>query len=247
MSYFCKKIFPMAYILNLESSTEVCSVSLAKNGNMIDHIENSEGLNHAKLLSVFANELMEKNKLKFKDLSAIAVSKGPGSYTGLRIGVSLAKGLCFGSNIPLIAVSPLQAMSWMVVQKRDKIQLKDMGNILFCPMIDARRMEVYTAIYNTQLEEVKTVSAEIIDENSFSEELKENQLIFFGNGSAKCKEHINSPNAHFIDDIRTSAQFMCFLSYEALKNNDFVDLAYFEPFYLKDFIAGIPKKNILKK
>ncbi len=236
----------MGFILNLESSTEVCSVSLARDGELVDSIENNEGLNHAKLLSVFTNDVMERNQLGFQQLDAIAISKGPGSYTGLRIGVSLAKGICYGSNIPLIAISPLEAMAWHISQTLKEYGIDDIKNLLFCPMIDARRMEVYTALYNNSLEEILQVNAQIIDENSFAEYLKENTVAFFGNGSSKCSEHLSSPNALFIKDIRTSAQFMCSLSYKAFENNDFVDLAYFEPFYLKDFIAGIPKKNILK-
>lgn len=232
----------MSFILNLESSTEVCSVSLAKDGELIDLIENHEGQNHASLLSMFAQDVIQRNQLGFQQLDAVAISKGPGSYTGLRIGVSFAKGICYGNNIPLIAISPLQAMAWHVNQNREKFGIETNKIRLLCPMIDARRMEVYTALYNNQMEEILPVNAHIIDKNSFSGYLKEDGVAFFGNGSVKCTEQISSPNALFITGVQTSAQFMCFLSNKAFENNDFVDLAYFEPFYLKDFIAGVPKK-----
>ncbi|MGQ8337064.1 tRNA (adenosine(37)-N6)-threonylcarbamoyltransferase complex dimerization subunit type 1 TsaB [Sunxiuqinia sp. A32] len=237
----------MALILNLESSTEVCSVSLSDDGSLIDLIENFDGQTHARLLSVFAKDIMDRNKLNFNQLNAIAISKGPGSYTGLRIGVSLAKGLCYANNIPLIAISSLAAMSDHISNNLEKYGLDKSESLLFCPMIDARRMEVYNAIYDKDGDEHKNVSAEIIDENSFRELLTKNKLIFFGNGSEKCKKHINHENAIFVPGIQTSAQFMFTLSHKAFENNDFEDLAYFEPFYLKDFIAGIPKKNILNR
>ncbi len=236
----------MALIINLESSTEVCSVSLSKDGVLIDLIENHEGQSHAKLLSVFTDEIMKRNNLGFQQLDAVSISKGPGSYTGLRIGVSLAKGICYGANVPLIAINPLQAMAWHVAKNLDKYKLANTKDIILCPMIDARRMEVYTTLFNTQLEEIIPVEAQIIDENSFGKYLGENKVAFFGNGSSKCSGKIASPNAIFLEGVQTSAQFMCSLSNKAFENNDFVDLAYFEPFYLKDFIAGIPKKNILK-
>ena len=236
----------MALILNLESSTEICSVALSENGKLLALRESTEGQNHARLLSVFVDEIMKELKLEFKQLSAVAVSRGPGSYTGLRIGVSLAKGLCYAHQIPLIAISPLQAMSSHVIENRDKWQLPNHDEIAFCPMIDARRMEVYTAIFNRKNECVEETNAKIIDNNSFSDLLKEKPMVIFGNGANKCKSEIDHPNAFFIDDIKTSAQFMCLLAQKAFENNNFVDLAYFEPFYLKDFIAGKPRKNILK-
>ena len=236
----------MALILNLESSTEICSVALSEDGKLLALRESNEGQNHARLLSVYADEVMTELKLEFKQLSAVAVSQGPGSYTGLRIGVSLAKGLCYAQQIPLIAISPLQAMSSYVIENKDKWQLPNHDDIMFCPMIDARRMEVYTALLNTNNVFVEETNAKIIDNNSFCDVLKEKPMVIFGNGANKCKSEINHPNAFFIDDIKTSAQFMCLLAQKAFENNNFVDLAYFEPFYLKDFIAGKPRKNILK-
>lgn len=237
----------MPLILNLESSTDICSVSLSENGRLIGLAESDEGQNHARLLSVFADRLMKEAGLPFSQLNAVSVSEGPGSYTGLRIGVSLAKGLCYANQIPLIAVSPLKAMSRFVASGLEKYGLEKTGNLVFCPMIDARRMEVYTALYDEQTREIEPVSAKIIDSQAFGEYLRDHQLVFFGNGSFKCKAEIKHQNAFFIDGIKTSAQFMCSLAHEAYENKQFVDVAYFEPFYLKDFIAGIPKKNILKQ
>ncbi|MCW0483610.1 tRNA (adenosine(37)-N6)-threonylcarbamoyltransferase complex dimerization subunit type 1 TsaB [Prolixibacteraceae bacterium A06] len=236
----------MALILNLESSTEICSVALSRDGEPVDFLESDEGQNHARLLSVFAQELMQRNQLKFDQLDAVAVSSGPGSYTGLRIGVSLAKGICYANQIPLIAISPLQAMSAHVLAQRQALGLPDSHELILCPMIDARRMEVYTARFNERLEELHPVSAEIIDENIFSELEHQIPVVYFGNGAAKCQPVVNRPNTWFVDDIRTSAQFMCSLSHKAFENKVFEDLAYYEPFYLKDFIAGISQKNLLK-
>jgi len=236
----------MSFILNLESSTEICSVALSLDGRLIDLMESQEGQNHGRLLGVYAREIMKKNKLDFKQLAAVAVSKGPGSYTGLRIGVSLAKGLCYARNIPLIAISPLQAMSSSVIQNKNNGKLPDSDELIFCPAIDARRMEIYMALFDARNEEIEGVSAKVIDENSFRDLLEHHPVVFFGNGYLKIKKMLNHPNAFYIADIRTSAQFMCSLSYNAFVNKQFEDLAYFEPFYLKDFVAGIPRKNILK-
>ncbi len=237
----------MTLILNIESSTEVCSVSLSENGNLIDCIESDEGQNHARLLSVFAEELMRRNQLEFRQLKAIAVSKGPGSYTGLRIGVSLAKGICFANQIPLIAISPLQSMTAHVSSNLEKYDIEAVPDLHLCPMIDARRMEVYTALYDKNMQQVEPVSAKIVDSSSFEAYLDKHSVAFFGNGALKCRAQIDHPNAIFINDIKTSAQFMCSLAQKVYENNQFEDVAYFEPFYLKDFIAGLPKKNILRK
>ena len=230
----------MALILNIETSTEVCSVSLAQNGETLFQKESHEGLNHSKLLTVFIQELFEENNFEMSKLDAVAVSKGPGSYTGLRIGVSVAKGLCYGLNIPLIGIGSIESMGVHAAEESDK------GDLLFCPMIDARRMEVYTALYNAKGEEVLPVSAEIIDENSFAEYLKDTQIVFFGNGAEKCKEKIIHENALFDQTQHTSARFMQKLAETKYVNEEFEDLAYFEPFYLKDFVATVPKNKVLK-
>ncbi|WP_299578782.1 tRNA (adenosine(37)-N6)-threonylcarbamoyltransferase complex dimerization subunit type 1 TsaB [uncultured Sunxiuqinia sp.] len=236
----------MTLILNLESSTQVCSVSLSKNGQLVDYIESNEGQNHARLLSVFADQLIQRNKLDFNQLQAVAISKGPGSYTGLRIGVSLAKGICYANQIPLIAISPLQAMSDHVSSNLEKYAIQPHAQLRLCPMIDARRMEVYTAMYDLQNQELESVSAKIVDADTFASQLNQHPIAFFGNGASKCQPVIDHPNAIFINNLETSAQFMCSLAQKAFDNNHFEDVAYFEPFYLKDFIAGIPKKNMLK-
>ena len=234
----------MAFILHLESSTSVCSVALAKEGKRIDLLESNEGQNHARLLGVFARDLLIRNGIAASELDAVAVSEGPGSYTGLRIGVSLAKGLCFANRIPLIAISPLQAMSAQVIERSTELGLEDLAGTLLVPMLDARRMEVYTALFDHTNSPVRPVSSMVIDESSFLMDLSADKLLFFGNGADKCKPVITHPHAHFLPDIRTSAQFMCGLAWKAFQNKRFADLAYFEPFYLKDFIAGVPRKNI---
>jgi tRNA threonylcarbamoyladenosine biosynthesis protein TsaB len=244
LTFAAKQTDKMSIILNLESSTDICSVALSYDGKAADVMENTEGMNHARLMSVYVKEIMQRNNLGFDRLSAIAVSKGPGSYTGLRIGVSLAKGLCYAHHIPLIAVSSLQAMSSYVIENKNQWKLPDSDNLIFCPMIDARRMEVYLALFDCQNYEVEGVRSKIINENSFQDLLSQRPVVFFGNGSEKVRPVIIHSNAFFIPDIKTSAQFMCSLSDKAFENKQFVDLAYFEPFYLKDFIAGVPKKTI---
>ena len=183
-------------------------------------------------------ELLLENNLQSKDIDAVSVSEGPGSYTGLRIGVSVAKGFCYAKNIPLIAVSTLQAMAIMaqefVVDK----------NILFCPMIDARRMEVYSALFDSDATLKRGVVAEVIDDTSYSKELANTKIVFFGDGADKCKAMITDKNALFIPDIYPSAKYMAGLSQKAFDNNDFKDVAYFEPFYLKDFVALTSKKKL---
>ena len=235
----------MAYLLLIESSTSVCSVALAKDGKLVDLQESNEGQNHAKLLAVFVNELLNRQNRTSDQLSAVAISEGPGSYTGLRIGVSLAKGICYANQIPLIPVSPLQSMCEQVISRQAELGLESLEDALLIPMMDARRMEVYTATYDSQNHLINPVSAETIDEQSFSIDLEKQKVVFFGNGADKCQNVIKHPNAVFVPDIRTSAQFMCTLAWKAFQKEQFADLAYFEPFYLKDFIAGKPKKNML--
>ncbi len=233
----------MSLILNIETATEVCSVSFSKNGQVIALKENFEGQSHAKLLTVFIDELLRENQLKIKNFDAIAVSMGPGSYTGLRIGASAAKGLAYAADLPLIAVSTLQSLALSVLQKPNKNIER---NAWICPMIDARRMEVYTAFFDTLNVQKTDISADIIDENSYSDILKNRQVVFCGNGAAKCKDSIKHSNALFLDDIVCSAKYMAPLSDTAYREENFADIAYFEPFYLKNFIATVPKKNIFK-
>ena len=218
------------YILNIETSTKACSVALHKNGELIVSREDvTTNFSHSEKLLKFISELFSDAKLSLSDLDAIAVSKGPGSYTGLRIGVSTAKGLCYGLDIPLISISTLKAMSFGMA-----LEIKA---DLYCPMIDARRMEVYSAFFDINNTEVRKIQADIIDENSYKKEL-EKKVVFFGDGSEKIKEKIKHENAMFISNIHPSAKNMGLLSYQKFNKSLFEDLAYFEPFYLKDFVAG---------
>ncbi|MGQ1908905.1 tRNA (adenosine(37)-N6)-threonylcarbamoyltransferase complex dimerization subunit type 1 TsaB [Marinifilum sp. RC60d5] len=237
----------MALLLNIETSTAVCSVALGKDGKLLALKENKEGMKHASHLTVFIQDILKENELSMTDLDGIAVSMGPGSYTGLRIGVSTAKGLCFGANIPLIAISTLESMTKAVQETKDiSLLIKNPETAYFCPMIDARRMEVYTAFYNSKTEQIKDISADIIDENSFEETLGEREIVFFGDGAAKCKEIIKSESGIFIDNVSTTAVGMIELAEQKFQNMKFEDVAYFEPFYLKDFVATTSKKNIFK-
>lgn len=232
----------MALILNFDTSTEICSVNLAKNGKILFIRESSEEKSHASSLTVFIEQILGEANITVSQLDAVAVSMGPGSYTGLRIGVSTAKGLCYGSNVPFIAISTLQAMA-MQLSNNTKLLKGLSDNIWFCPMIDARRMEVYTAFYDLQNTEQRKISAEILDDESFQSILNERIVLFFGNGSAKFKDVCKHKNAIFIDNIDTSSEGMVNLAEISFEKKKFEDIAYFEPFYLKDFIATIPKKK----
>jgi len=224
-------------ILHIETSTNVCSVALSENGTCIFTKSNADGMNHAALLSVFIAEALEVMKKEGKKLDAVAVSSGPGSYTGLRIGVSTAKGLCYGYDIPLIAVSTLEVLTSQALKSADKLE-----NVLFCPMIDARRMEVYAAFYNEQGEIKREISADIIDTESYAEILANHSVYFFGNGAEKCKTTLTHSNARFIDNLVPLAENMILFAEKAYAQNNFVDVAYFEPFYLKEFQTTTPKK-----
>ncbi|MDX8337701.1 tRNA (adenosine(37)-N6)-threonylcarbamoyltransferase complex dimerization subunit type 1 TsaB [Draconibacterium sp. IB214405] len=237
----------MAIILNIETSTEVCSVSLAENGKTLFLKESDEGLNHSKLLTVFIEELFSENNFDINNIDAVAVSKGPGSYTGLRIGVSVAKGLCYGLGKPLIGIGSIEAMGHYVAKNvGDFYTSADGEELLFCPMIDARRMEVYTALFNEEGNAENEVTAEIIDENSFANSLNKKKVLFFGNGADKCRDKITHENAVFNGPDKTTARFMQNLAEIKYNKSEFEDVAYFEPFYLKDFVATIPKNKVLK-
>ncbi|CAN5463712.1 tRNA (adenosine(37)-N6)-threonylcarbamoyltransferase complex dimerization subunit type 1 TsaB [soil metagenome] len=234
----------MALILNLETATTVCSVSLARDGKLIALKEINGDYSHAENLTVFVEAVCKQASVSLADVDAIAVSKGPGSYTGLRIGVSTAKGLCYSLDKPLIAVDTLQ---YMAIAQKLIVNVTLSGvegpqSSFFCPMIDARRMEVYCALYDSQGNQIKETAAEIIDENSFADLLSKHTIYFFGDGSAKCKETFsNNSNAVFIDDVVPSAKNMITFSEQAYNSKQFEDVAYFEPFYLKDFVAGKKK------
>ncbi len=223
----------MAIILNIETATKNCSVSLAKDGEVLIIKElNNGNYSHAEVLHPFIVEILKEVNLTTDKIDAVAVSKGPGSYTGLRIGVSAAKGLCFAFDKPLISVNTLTSLAHAIVI--------DTGFIV--PMLDARRMEVYSSILNADYTSIREIKAEIIDGNSFSEFLEKDKVYFLGDGAAKCKEVITHVNAIFVDDKFPSAKEMAELSYNKYKKNDIEDVAYFEPFYLKDFVV-IPEKK----
>lgn len=230
----------MANILNIETSTSVCSVALGSDGQIIDHHENYDGQTHATLLSQFIQDALNTVTRKEMKLDAIAISIGPGSYTGLRIGLSQAKGLAFGLGIPLIGINTLQLLTVSAMFR----EFFD-DDVLFVPMIDARRMEVYTAIYKSSLEAKLEPCPMVIDANSFSNYLDKSSLIFMGNGSDKVKNVITHHNAHFIDGIKPVAVDMLALSEKAFRENHFIDVAYSTPLYLKEFQATIPKKKVL--
>jgi len=222
-------------------------VSLCENGRIIALEEKTEEKAHAGTLSVFIKKLMKEQNKHFRDIDAVAVGKGPGSYTGLRIGVSMAKGICFGSGIPLLSVGSLkilfkQAFLKAVENLSDVVKDTD---TLIRPMIDARRMEVYTALFNISGEEIEPANARIIEDNSFINDLDKNRIIFAGTGMDKCRHLIKHPNAFFLESVYPSAIAMADLSEKAFNMGEFEDTAYFEPFYLKDFISTVPRKNLL--
>lgn len=227
-------------ILHIETSTKVCSVALSEDEACIFTISNDEGMNHASLLSTFIQEALDLLKRSNKSLNAVAVSSGPGSYTGLRIGVSTAKGICFGLNIPLISISTLEVLTMAAIKSPDRL----INNAYFIPMIDARRMEVYDAIFDEKQQQIRTITADIIKEDTFSNLLEHNHVYFFGDGSAKCKTLINSEKAHFIDDLHPLAENMIQSAIQKYRDNQFEDVAYFEPFYLKEFQATTPRNKI---
>ena len=227
----------MPCILHIETSTEICSVGISENTKLIHYEEVAKPMSHASMLGVFIKKAMDYLDKAGKKINAVAISCGPGSYTGLRIGTSMAKGLCYGLDIPLIAVSTLKAMTVNLIRE------KQYEDCLFCPMIDARRMEAYTALYNNALKTIKDTSATIVEENTFSDLLATNKIVFFGNGSEKCKSVITHPNAIFIDNIHPTAKNMLNLALEKYNQSQFEDVAYFEPYYLKDFVATTPKNK----
>lgn len=231
----------MAIILNIETSTEVCSVALTSEGQILEHHENYDGQTHATLLSAYVKDALEYVRTRELKLDAVAVSIGPGSYTGLRIGLSEAKGLAFGMEVPLIGVNTLQ----LLVVTAMFHNFFDEDDILYVPMIDARRMEVYTAAYNSALDAVLEPQAMILDENSFADILKDHKVVFMGNGSTKARDVIKHPNAIFLDGVKPVALEMTALAEKAYRESRFFDVAYSTPLYLKEFQATTPKKKVL--
>ena len=228
----------MNYILAIETATKNCSVAIFENSRLLDFIEQGGDYSHAELLAPFTEALLDRNNLRVGELSAIAISSGPGSYTGLRIGLAFAKGLCYGNKIPLIAISTLKSMAFGAFQF-----IKD-PDAYYCSMIDARRMEVYTEVYNSKLEVIHGIEAIIIDENSFVYLLKKFTLYFYGDGASKCKSTITHSNANFSYEGEASARFMGSLIFEKYLQEDFEDLAYYKPNYLKEFVALKSKKLV---
>jgi tRNA threonylcarbamoyladenosine biosynthesis protein TsaB len=233
----------MATLLNIETATSLCSVALVQNSMVIARRETLEEKAHASQLTIFVEEVLFETGISMKDLDAVAIGKGPGSYTGLRIGVSTAKGLCFGAGLPLIAVSTLETLFRQVLISLRSAGTEPSADALFCPMIDARRMEVFTCLYTHHGDLVEPASARIIDAESFKPVLDEKQIWFFGSGMEKCREVLTHPNSRFQSDIHPHADALAGVAEEHFNRQQFVDLAYFEPFYLKDFIATIPKKR----
>jgi len=222
----------LSYILNLETATTNCSVSLSKEGSTLALNEDARnGYSHAEKLHVFIDDVLKEADISRSQIDAIAVSKGPGSYTGLRIGVSAAKGLCFALDKPLISLPTLEVLAHQVV----------IEDGLIIPMLDARRMEVYSAIYDSNYNEIRETQAQILDETSFADYLEKGSVYFIGSGVEKTKTIIKHPNAVFIEDKLPSANEMSVLAFDKYKISDTEDVAYFEPYYLKDFIAIKPK------
>ncbi|MFO8054572.1 MAG: tRNA (adenosine(37)-N6)-threonylcarbamoyltransferase complex dimerization subunit type 1 TsaB [Bacteroidales bacterium] len=226
----------MGKILNIETSTRVCSVCLSDSFRILSSREKPDTIEHAKILHPFIEDVLSGAGLGFTDLDAVAVSEGPGSYTGLRIGVSAAKGICYAHSLPLIAVNTLQSMAMHAIEECDN------PKALYIPMIDARRMEVYMAVFNAKGEMIEPVKAEIIKGSSFQNYADYQTVYYFGDGAEKCREILaGRPMLNFHAGGMPSAIYMNQLSQKKLNDKAFTDAAYFEPFYLKDFIAGKPK------
>ena len=228
----------MSCILNIETSTDVCSVAISDSGQVIFNKEDHSGPNHAVKLGVFVDEALSFLDAHGLPLEAVAVSCGPGSYTGLRIGVSMAKGICYGRGVKLIAVPTLELMAVPVLLGEHP----EDENALIVPMLDARRMEVYAEVFDRALKVVRPIQADVVDADTYKEYLDKGSVYFFGNGAAKCMETINHPNAHLVKDIGPLAKNMAPLAEKRFAEGKFEDVAYFVPFYLKDFVAKMPKK-----
>ena len=227
----------MSCILHIETSTNVCSVAVSEDGQCIFSKEDFNGPNHAVVLGSFVDEALSFADSHAIPVDAVAVSSGPGSYTGLRIGVSMGKGICYGHGIKLLSVPTLKLMCVPILLRE---MIEDAA--LLCPMLDARRMEVYAAIFDRSLREIRPTQADIVDENTYKVLLDRQPIYFFGNGAEKCKEVIRHPNARFLADIHPLAKWMMPLAERKMMNGEYEDVAYFVPYYLKDFVAKMPKK-----
>ena len=227
----------MSCILHIETSTNVCSVAVSEDGKVIFDKADRTGNNHAEALGSFVDEAMSFADSHAIPLDAVAVSSGPGSYTGLRIGVSMAKGVCYALNLPLLSVPTLELLCVPVLLRNEEIE----DEALLCPMIDARRMEVYAALYDRALKPVRGIQADVVDADTYRQWLEDRPVYFFGNGAAKCMDTINHPNAHLIEGIEPVAKWMMPLAERKMLNDIHEDVAYFVPYYLKDFVAKQPK------
>lgn len=230
----------MSCILHIDTSTSVCSVAVSQDGTCLFNKEDHSGPNHSITLGIFIDEALALVDSQGIMLDAVSVSGGPGSYTGLRIGVSMAKGICYGRELKLISVPTLELLCVPVLLNHDEIE----DNALLCPMIDARRMEVYAALFDRALKPIRETLADVVDENTYKQWLDERPVYFFGNGAAKCVEQINHPNARLIEDIEPLAKWMLPLAEKRMIQERFEDVAYYTPFYLKDFVAKEAKKLI---
>ena len=231
----------MSLILNIETATGVCSVALTRNGKLIGLLESSTKNSHSSVLTIFIQDVAKNAGVDLSDLDAVSVSEGPGSYTGLRIGVAAAKGLCYALEKPLMAVNTLAAMA-VGMPNALSLSTKRDDHYLYCPMIDARRMEVFCAIFDENGKEIRETRAEIVNEDSFMEYLSNRKMIFAGDGASKCQSLFEKhPNAVFLSNFQASAKYMIPISEQKYSQKHFEDLAYFEPYYLKDFIAGKPR------
>ena len=225
----------MAFLLAIESSTKNCSVAIFKDSKLVCIKERAfHQYSHGEQLTLFIEEVLKQSKVHIKLIDGIILSKGPGSYTGLRIGTATAKGLCYSLDIPLVSVCTLQAMSFAMSKIEDYM--------FYCPMIDARRMEVFSSVYDRNNNQVREIRADVVDMFTYSNFL-EHKVLFFGDGAFKCKQIIDNNNAYFVDEVIPTAEYMGELGFDKFFNKDFEDIAYFEPYYLKDFVAGDKKKN----
>lgn len=234
----------MSLILCIETGTDICSVGIARDGELVSLRESAEGRDHAKHVGVFVDELLRETGVSPDELDAVAVGMGPGSYTGLRIGVSFAKGLCYGLQIPLVAIGSLDALAEVAIEDNEAgiLDVEAWDDAVLCPMVDARRMEVYTRLYTVAGEPLSDVKAEVVDETTFADVRRDKQLVIFGNGAAKCCEVM--PDATFVE-VAPSARGLARLAERRLQAGQTEDIAYFEPFYLKDFIVIPSKKKLL--
>lgn len=234
----------MSLILCIETGTDICSVAIARDGELLSLRESDQGRDHAKNLAVFVDELLRETNISAGDIDAVAVGMGPGSYTGLRIGVSFAKGLCYGLNIPLLAVGSLDALAQVAIEDYEAgiINVEGWGDAVLCPMVDARRMEVYAQLFDVQCNPLSEVGAEVVTEESFAECRRHRQVVIFGNGASKCREVL--ADATYINVV-PSARGLVRLAHQRFEEGKTEDIAYFEPFYLKDFVVIPSKKKLL--